>query len=302
MARARRGLPCYPLPCYPKPMLAIPTAPWAHYIGDGAAWACGTLAAWAQHRAYPAQTRRLAKVTGPGYYQVLAISALAGAWLLGSLNTVRVGLAPSHSIAGALAGGIFGVELWKWRQGIRGSTGGAFVLPLLAFAIVGGVLGGTGLRRSGRSLVPFGGSVTEVALSTIAVAIAASALLSGLLGAGAAGIAHSAGDPPRVADMVLSGRSSALAGGSYAAVFCLGASWTLRGGGRFLVLALDWILGGSDRAGALLTPRAHVRNLLGGNAPFDFSQRKSAVALVIVGVTSVVLALVFVQRRGRDLT
>ena len=118
-------------------MLAIPTAPWAHYIGDGAAWACGALAAWAQHRAYPAQTRRLAKVTGPGYYQVLAISALAGAWLLGSLNTVRVGLAPSHSIAGALAGGIFGVELWKWRQGIRGSTGGAFVLPLAVGIMIG---------------------------------------------------------------------------------------------------------------------------------------------------------------------
>ena len=133
-------------------MLTLPITPWAHYLGDGAAWACGAFAAWRQHRAFPAQTRRLAQVTGPGYYQVLAVSALAGAWLLGSLNTVRIGLAPSHSIAGALAGGIFGVELWKWRHGIRGSTGGAFVLPLA----VGIVIGRLGCLFSGLADQTFG--------------------------------------------------------------------------------------------------------------------------------------------------
>ena len=38
---------------------------------------------------------------------------LAGMWQIG------------HSIAGAIAGGIVAVEIFKWRNGIRGSTGGA---------------------------------------------------------------------------------------------------------------------------------------------------------------------------------
>ena len=44
---------------------------------------------------------------------------------------------PSHSIAGALAGGIVGVEVWKWRHGIRYSTGGSFVLPICVGIIIG---------------------------------------------------------------------------------------------------------------------------------------------------------------------
>ena len=133
-------------------MLTIPISPWAHYLGDGAAWAGGALAAWWQHRAFPAQSRRLARITGPGYYQVLAISALAGAWLLGSLNSVRMDLAPSHSIAGALAGGILGVEIWKWWRGVRGSTGGAFVLPLA----VGIMIGRIGCLFSGLADLTYG--------------------------------------------------------------------------------------------------------------------------------------------------
>jgi prolipoprotein diacylglyceryltransferase len=36
-----------------------------------------------------------------------------------------------------LAGGILAVELWKWRHGVRRSTGGAFVLPLCVGLAVG---------------------------------------------------------------------------------------------------------------------------------------------------------------------
>src|SRR4029079_3550207 len=45
--------------------------------------------------------------------------------------------APSHSIAGALAGGIVAVELWKYLHGVRGSTGGALVLPICVGIAVG---------------------------------------------------------------------------------------------------------------------------------------------------------------------
>lgn len=118
-------------------MILLPTSPFAHYAGDLAAWLSAALAARWQHRAFPAQAERLARVTGPGYFLALAIGALLGAWAAGSLNTVPVGLAPSHSIAGALAGGIAGVEIWKLRHGVRESTGGGFVVPLAVGIMVG---------------------------------------------------------------------------------------------------------------------------------------------------------------------
>jgi hypothetical protein len=118
-------------------MLTVPTAPWAHYIGDGAAWLAASCVAWRQHRLFPKDTQRLARVTTPGYFQALALGALGGAWFLGTLNSLPLTMAPSHSIAGALAGGIAGVEFWKWRKGLRGSTGGAFVLPLAVGIAVG---------------------------------------------------------------------------------------------------------------------------------------------------------------------
>lgn len=114
-------------------MITIPADPLLHYAGDAAAWATALLGGrWLYRRRRPA-VEALAARTSPGYFLSLAIGAVIGAWALGSLNL----RAPSHSIAGALAGGIAGVELWKWRHGITGSTGGPFVIPLCLGIIVG---------------------------------------------------------------------------------------------------------------------------------------------------------------------
>jgi phosphatidylglycerol---prolipoprotein diacylglyceryl transferase len=119
-------------------MIVFPTAPWAHYAGDAAAWIGAALSTRWQHRRWPAATDALSRTTRPGYFLVLALGALLGAWAFGSGNTLRsVLVRPSHSIAGALAGGIFGVELWKWRHGIRHSTGGSFVLPICVGIVIG---------------------------------------------------------------------------------------------------------------------------------------------------------------------
>lgn len=119
-------------------MIHVPTAWWAHYLFDLAAWASAALAARWQYRRWPGELQALARVTTPSYHIWLALGALAGAWLLGSANSLRSLIAaPSHSVAGALAGGIAGVELWKWRRGVRHSTGGAFVLPLAVGIAVG---------------------------------------------------------------------------------------------------------------------------------------------------------------------
>lgn len=134
-------------------MIVVPTAWWAHYIGDAGAWAGAFLAARWQYRRWPQDAGVLARTTAPGYYLALALGALAGAWLLGSANSLRsLVLAPSHSVAGALAGGILAVELWKWRHGVRQSTGGAFVLPFC----VGLALGRLGCLFSGLADFTYG--------------------------------------------------------------------------------------------------------------------------------------------------
>jgi len=126
--------------------IQIPTIWWAHYLGDLAAWTGAALAARWQYRRWPEAAQALARVTTPSYHVTLALGALAGAWLLGSANSLRsIAAAPSHSVAGALAGGILAVELWKWRHGVRQSTGAAFVLPLA----VGIALGRLGCLFSG---------------------------------------------------------------------------------------------------------------------------------------------------------
>jgi prolipoprotein diacylglyceryltransferase len=122
----------------PQGMIVVPTAPWAHYVGDAIAWAGAALATRWQHRRWPADADRLSVTATPGYFVSLALGAVIGAWLSGSGNTLRSAIVtPSHSIAGALAGGIVAVEIWKWRHGIRRSTGGGFVLPICVGIVIG---------------------------------------------------------------------------------------------------------------------------------------------------------------------
>lgn len=119
-------------------MIAVPTAPWLHYAGDLAAWAAAALGARWVWRHRRAAVERLSGQSRPSYFVALALGAVLGAWLAGSANSLRFAMpAPSHSIAGALAGAIVAVELWKWRAGVRESTGGPFVVPLAIGVIVG---------------------------------------------------------------------------------------------------------------------------------------------------------------------
>lgn len=121
-----------------KAVIHIATAPWYHYVGDLAAWLAAFLGARWVYRRRRTSVEGLARQTAPGYFVSLALGAALGAWLLGSLNTLRdAHPVLSHSIAGALAGAIVAVELWKWTQGVRGSTGGPFVIPLALGIVVG---------------------------------------------------------------------------------------------------------------------------------------------------------------------
>jgi uncharacterized membrane protein YeaQ/YmgE (transglycosylase-associated protein family) len=120
-------------------MIVIPTNPAWHPVFDIAAWACGAATGYGLYRwRLKAAVAEVAIKTGPGYFIALAAGAVLGAWLAGSLNTLG-GPAPtlSHSIAGALAGAIVLVEIYKAVRGIRGSTGGVFVGSLAMGVVVG---------------------------------------------------------------------------------------------------------------------------------------------------------------------
>jgi prolipoprotein diacylglyceryltransferase len=119
-------------------VLHVPTAPWLHYLGDAAAWIAAFLGARWLYRHRRASIDGFARQAAPSYFVSLATGGALGAWVMGSLNTLRdVRPALSHSIAGALAGAIVAVEIWKRVHGVRGSTGGPFVIPLSLGIVVG---------------------------------------------------------------------------------------------------------------------------------------------------------------------
>lgn len=129
-------------------MIGVPTNPNLHILFDLLAWGSAALLGmflyrWRLHEAAGFATR-----IGRLYVVALAAGAIGGAWAFGSWNTaLSVVPHPSHSIAGALAGGIVAVELYKFARGIRGSTGAIWVGPLalgIAFGRWGCLFAGLG--------------------------------------------------------------------------------------------------------------------------------------------------------------
>lgn len=78
---------------------------------------------------------------GAGYALALVVGAVAGGYGAGTLNLWLSGVPGfGRSIAGALAGAIIAIELFKWNRGIGGSTGLIFV-PAFATSVVVGRIG-----------------------------------------------------------------------------------------------------------------------------------------------------------------
>lgn len=174
---------------------------------------------------------------------------------------------------------------------------GALALPLFVYAIVAATLGGDGLARACTALVAFGASPARVALASIGVAVVTSAILGALLAVTVAACAHGGSDPPLVRDLATSAWIGALGAAAYAAYFSFGASFGARGGGRSVALIVDWIFGAGGGVTALLFPRAHLRNLLGGTASLDMSQRGAVVALLLTTILFTLMAMGRAARR-----
>lgn len=114
-----------------------------HTVFDLIAWASAALLGWwiARQGLLAGASARPRFKSDPYYFATLAAGAIVGALAAGSFNLGLAGFwTLGHSIAGAIAGGIVAVELYKWVRGIRDSTGLPFVAPL-ALGIVIGRLG-----------------------------------------------------------------------------------------------------------------------------------------------------------------
>jgi len=173
---------------------------------------------------------------------------------------------------------------------------GTFALPLLSYAVVGATLGGEGLSRSTRSLVAFGATPFRAAFGSIAVAMVVAATLSSIVGVLVAVLGHGDGDPPLLRDAVATAWVAFLGGAAYGAAFAFGASFGKRGGGRAAILALDWVLGSGNETAALVTPRAHLRSLLGGDAVASLSGHASALCLLLLAAAFAWLAALRARR------
>lgn len=117
--------------------IVVPTNPGLHIWFDAAAWISGLAAGWLTRGLRRASAAPATSYTN-GYIACLAAGAIFGAYATGSLPALLRGQSSiGHSVAGALAGAILGVELYKLWRGERRSTGGAFVVPFSVGIIVG---------------------------------------------------------------------------------------------------------------------------------------------------------------------
>jgi hypothetical protein len=161
---------------------------------------------------------------------------------------------------------------------------GAIVLPLLAFGLVGALVGSRSFSASIAPLAAYGARPVLAAATSLGVALVPCVVVGALLAALVAIIAHGSGDPPLARDALASAYAGALGGAAYASLFALGSSFGRRGGGRALLLIADWLFGAAGGVLSLLTPRAHLRNVLGGAAPMDLSSGWSTAVLVLLTV------------------
>jgi prolipoprotein diacylglyceryltransferase len=108
-----------------------------HSLFDVSAWVAAAVTGLAVARwrplAFPvAASKRI------DYVAAAIIGSTLGAYLFGTLNLWASGVSGfGRSIEGAIFGGIFSVEIFKWAAGIDGATGGRFAAPLAIGVAVG---------------------------------------------------------------------------------------------------------------------------------------------------------------------
>lgn len=224
---------------------------------------------------------------------------------IAGVRLVRSRLASPSSIFG-LAIALAAVSAVAWLERRSGSNVAAdrsltgialgLVLPLLSHGTVARALAGTHLETSLSELARFGGNRRVIALGVGMALTLVLAVAGALVALVAVVVVRAPADPVLVRDAVTSTWIGALAGASYAGWFGLGSTFGRAGGGRTALLILDFIAGASVGLSALLWPRGHIRNLLGGEPVWLMPQWGASLALLLLTVAYFALSLWRVRR------
>jgi hypothetical protein len=165
------------------------------------------------------------------------------------------------------------------------------VIPLVSFGVAAQVSARGNLRESLWNLARYGVARGDAALGALGAALATSAALAAAFAVLAVGLAHGAGSPPILHDMLTSGWIAALTAAAYTGWFAAGATFGRHGGWRWLPLALDFTLGGSAGIAGAVLPRANAASLL-GTAPLGMPQTSSSAILAASAAALIALAAV----------
>ena len=173
----------------------------------------------------------------------------------------------------------------------RTLLGGTFgiALPLVAYVLVDHVSQGARLDSQVSPLLRAGYDRRACVAANLGLVTMAAGLSGASLGLMA--VVGSRG-PSWISELAPAMWIGALAGACYAAVLGTASLIGKNGNGRAWVIFLDWVLGSTGGTLALLWPRAHVANLLGGVAPLNMDQSSAALALATLLLTSLGIAWV----------
>ena len=131
------------------------------------------------------------------------IAVLARAPVARLLRTPRAQMAVGGWFAIAIAFAMRARGSWHAVDHAMLDAYGPLVLPLVAYATVGGVIGAGSLSRSVAPVVAFGASPVRAASTEVIVAMVACTAAAACL-AGVDLVAHGATDPPLLRDMTAS--------------------------------------------------------------------------------------------------
>lgn len=160
------------------------------------------------------------------------------------------------------------------------------VVPLVSFGLAAEVAERGNLRDGVWSAARYGVARRDVALGLIGASMTASAALCAALAMLAVVVAHGEGNPRVAGDLLTSAWIAALAAAAYTGWFALGATFGRRGGGRWVPLIADFVMGASAGVAGAILPRGNVTSLLGGAAPLGLPQGTSS---LILGASALVL-------------
>jgi hypothetical protein len=163
-------------------------------------------------------------------------------------------------------------------------------LPVLAYGVVRSATVGQRLATSLWPLARYGQSRRSIALGVLWIAAAVNAFIGLIVAVLSVLCVRLPADPLLLHDSLTSAWIGALAGVAYTALFLCGATLGRAGGGAFVLLALDFAFGAGTGVTAVIWPRAHVRNLLGGAAPLELPQIASSACLLALFLLLVTIA------------